>query len=107
MAEHLGSDKYIKCSTCKKQYINDDEHIKVDFGYNRLNVKFKCCVQCRDRAYKHNNTAQAIESKAISYENRGRAHNYEKLTCETCGAIVCRNAKRRHERDKGCVFDKV
>ena len=47
MAEVCGEGKYIKCSKCKCKYINDEEHIRNDFGYNRLNVRYKCCMKCR------------------------------------------------------------
>ena len=50
MAEQHGEGKYIKCSKCKCKYINDDEHIKADFGYNRLNERYKTCVTCRNKA---------------------------------------------------------
>ena len=48
MTEQQGSDKYIKCSSCKCKYVNDDDHIKNNFGYNRLNERFKTCVTCRE-----------------------------------------------------------
>ena len=41
-------DKYIKCSNCKCKYINDKAHILNDFGYNRLDERYKCCVKCRE-----------------------------------------------------------
>ena len=31
------------------KFINDDEHIKNDFGYNRLNERYKQCVRCRTK----------------------------------------------------------
>ena len=40
-------NKYIKCSRCHMKFINDDEHIKNDFGYNRLNERYKNCIKCR------------------------------------------------------------
>ena len=43
MTEQQGNEKYIKCSRCKCKYTNDDEHIKSDFGYNRLEERFKTC----------------------------------------------------------------
>ena len=46
MAEQSEDNKYIKCSKCKMKYINDKEHIKSDFGYNRLGEQFKCCIKC-------------------------------------------------------------
>ena len=49
MAEQSGDDKYIKCSHCKCKYINNDEHIKSDFGFNRLNERYKTCVKCRTK----------------------------------------------------------
>jgi len=41
---------YIKCTTCKCKFIDDDEHMKNDFGYTRLGDRYKCCVKCRDKA---------------------------------------------------------
>ena len=41
MAEQNGQTKYIKCKGCKCKYINDEEHIKQDFGYNRLGEQLK------------------------------------------------------------------
>jgi len=46
--------EYIKCSNCKCKFINNDEHTKFDFGYNRLGKRFKCCVKCRENGRKHN-----------------------------------------------------
>ena len=49
MTEEQGKEKYIKCCTCKCKYINDDEHIRNDFGYNRLNERYKSCLKCRKK----------------------------------------------------------
>ena len=49
MAENNGETTHIKCSKCKCQYINDDEHIKNDFGYSRLGKRYKTCAKCRAR----------------------------------------------------------
>ena len=49
MAEQDSKEQYFKCSRCKMKYINDDEHIKTDFGYNRLNERYKTCSKCRNR----------------------------------------------------------
>ena len=64
MAEQNEIEKYIKCSKCRCKYINDDDHIKNDFGFNRLNERFKTCVKCR--AY----TAARSEQRA----DYGRAY---------------------------------
>ena len=47
MTEANEDNKYIKCTNCKCKYINDDENIKLDFGFYRLNEKFKTCIKCR------------------------------------------------------------
>ena len=49
MTDTSEDNKYIKCSKCRCKYINDDDHIKNDFGYNRLEERFKTCVKCRER----------------------------------------------------------
>ena len=49
MTEENNKDKYINCSNCKRKYINDEEHIKRDFGYSRLEERYKTCVKCRAR----------------------------------------------------------
>ena len=48
MSEQNKQETCIKCKCCKCKCINDDEHIKQDFGYNRLVDKFKTCVKCRN-----------------------------------------------------------
>ena len=47
MTEEPNKDKYIICSDCKGKYINDEEHISKDFGYTRLEDRYKTCVKCR------------------------------------------------------------
>ena len=37
-AENLDNNKYISCSRCHMKFINDDERIKTDLGYDRLNI---------------------------------------------------------------------
>ena len=57
MTENNKIDKYIKCSRCKRKYINENEHITRDFGYNRLEERYKTCVNCREKTIhktKHN-----------------------------------------------------
>jgi hypothetical protein len=99
------TEQYIKCSNCKCKYHNKDENIEEDFGYSRLGERFKCCVKCREKRRKYNEKYRESDKYKEYYETKGRAYNFAKLTCATCGAIVCRNVKRRHEREKGCVFD--
>ena len=32
--QRINTDKYIVCAHCRLKYINDNEHIEKDFGYN-------------------------------------------------------------------------
>ena len=45
--EPESNNRYIVCSKCKMIFFNDDEHISIGFGYDRLNISYKQCVQCR------------------------------------------------------------
>ena len=49
MAEESKNDKYVICSKCRCKYINDEENISNDFGYTRLEERYKTCVRCRAR----------------------------------------------------------
>ena len=49
MAEQDSKEKSITCSRCKCEYINDDEHIKHEFGFTRLGEQFKTCIACRTK----------------------------------------------------------
>ena len=70
MAEKVET-KYINCSCCKCKYINDDNHIKNDFGYNRLNERFKTCLTCRNKKheYRENNKDKIQEYREQYYIN--------------------------------------
>ena len=43
--DNFDDNKYINCSRCHMKSINDDEHRSTDFGYNRLNIRYKQCVR--------------------------------------------------------------
>ena len=82
MTEQQGSDKYIKCSACKCKYINDDENIEKDFGYNRLKIKYKTCIKCRTKA---------IENGDSDYVYQ-RYH----IPCEFCKYTISKYLMTRH-----------
>ena len=56
MTEANEDNKYIKCTNCKCKYINDDENIKKEFGFNRLNKKINTCVKCRGASQRSRET---------------------------------------------------
>ena len=71
------AEQYISCTRCKCKYVNDDNHIKHDFGYNRLNVRFKTCIKCRDnkKQYMEDN-----KDKYKQYKHQYWIDNKEKIT---------------------------
>ena len=71
MAEQHIKEEYIKCSRCKCKYINDDEHIKIDFGYTRLGKQFKTCNKCRD--------IRGITNKKYIEQNLDKYKEYGKI----------------------------
>ena len=56
MTEENNHDKYIVRSNCKCKYINDEEHMSTDFGYTRLEERYKTCVKCRAKKKVHRKT---------------------------------------------------
>ena len=69
MTEQREADEYIKCSKCRSKYTSDDEHIKSDFGFNRLNKIFKTCVKCRstNKINKINDGESNLKQNIIDY----------------------------------------
>ena len=72
----------IKCSTCKKRFLNNKEQVELHFGYNRLNERFKCCIRCRDYSKKRTK----LQNKQADAALRGLQY------CE-----ACEKAKDRYE----------
>ena len=92
--EEYGKAEFIKCSTCKKKYINDDEHIKSDFGFNRMNKQYKCCVKCRAYAHRH---FQTTETK-----HKRTEYNSQEVICDNCGCAQHKGSLSVHKRRYGC-----
>ena len=69
MTERNGETAHIKCSKCKCQYINDDEHIKTDFGYSRLGKRYKTCAKCRARTKEKQQSHQQTIIKPLNKPN--------------------------------------
>ena len=105
--ENQDIEKYIKCSRCHMKFINDDEHIKTDFGYNRLNERYKQCVICRIQRteYRNNNIEHAREMDKVHYENNKEqklAYNAEIIECDVCAKQVRRDRLRQHKMSSNC-----
>ena len=70
------SNAYSVCPRCHMKFSNDDEHIKIDFGYNRLDIRCKTCVKCRTcnrgKANYRNDLKQQIETYGSYDPNRNK-----------------------------------
>ena len=111
MAEESKHDKYIICSKCKSKYINDEEHISNDFGYTRLEERYKTCVKCREKkikpskAYyeKHKDKIKEYrEEHKDEIKEYSRNYNQLKVTCECCGKEVHKMHLARHRKTNKC-----
>ena len=71
-------NNYILCSGCHGKYIDDGEHIKCDFEYNRFGDRYKCCVECRNRnkTYREKNNPMANTNKITPtiYDDSNKCH---------------------------------
>ena len=75
MAEK-GETKYIKCCCCKCKYIDDDNHMKIHFGYNKLNERYKTCLKCREKKQEYNNNNY---DKILEYKKQYYLNNKDKI----------------------------
>ena len=89
MSEQQGGDTYIRCNACKCKYINDQEHIKNDFGYNRLEERYKTCVKCRSvRKKRMDRLRQEAENNKDNVKHCYRCYKNKPLK-----DFVCPNGK--------------
>ena len=111
MAEESNHDNYIICSKCKSKYINDEEHISNDFGYTRLEERYKTCVRCRVRGKVNGKTYynKHIEELTEYYKKcreehleERRAHDRIRTTCEHCGGEITQTNLARHQQTNKC-----
>jgi hypothetical protein len=129
MTEENNKDRYIICSNCKCKYINDEEHISKDFGYTRLEERYKTCVKCRARGKiegkkyydKHkeelNEYCRKYREEHKEYDKQYRERNADRLKeydrvrdqirnlkvkCPNCDIEVCGKYLSRHQKTKKC-----
>ena len=97
----------IKRSRCRMKFINDDEHIKTVFGYNRLDIRHKQCVKCRTTRTKYREThkAELMENMEYYYENKEELNKkkmehdnvyHSEKVCNICGKTIPRKAMFKH-----------
>ena len=100
---------------CHMKFINDDEHIKNDFGYNRLNERYKQCVRCRTKRteYREAHRDELREKqKEYYYEHKeelnkkkmeyDKVYHSEKIECSICGNTMTRKTMFKHRVSPSC-----
>ena len=118
MALNKETPTYLFCSGCSMKYINDEEHIKQDFGYNRLNIRYKSCIQCQARYLKYRESHKEerrdysliyyqdnkdiISENGRIYRDNNKDKEKEKTKCNVCGSIVSHHGMVRHLRTNKC-----
>ena len=126
MTEEYNNDKYIICSGCTCKYINDEEHISNDFGYTRLEMRYKTCVRCRVRSKIKNKTflekhpeknkeyyeahkeeakeknKQYRENNADRLKEYDRARNQIKVNCPNCNCEIVKRRLNSHLLTQKC-----
>ena len=129
MTEEYKNDKYIICSGCTCKYINDEEHISNDFGYTRLEMRYKTCVRCRVRSKIKNKTYQEKhpeksekakehyeankdylkeqnkqyrENNADRLKEYDRARNQIKINCPNCNCEIVKRKLNSHLQTQKC-----
>ena len=88
-------EEFMKCNKCKCKYINDEEHVKTDFGYSRLGVTYKCCVKCRDRSKTYYETHA---SEICDYN-----HNKYYEPCSICDERIYKYQMKQHQASTMCA----
>ena len=126
MTEEDKNDKYIICSKCRSKYINDEEHINKDFGYTRLEERYKTCVRCRarskincktysekhpekskERYEAHKEEAkeyykQYREKNADRLKEYDRARNQIKICCPNCNCEIVKLKLKSNLQTQKC-----
>ena len=103
MTEENRDDKYIKCARCKCKFLNGEDNITKDFGYNRLNERFKTCVKCRTKSNTYQQQPK-MKEYAKRYNEEHKDHlkeyrqthlekrkTYDKDRLENQTIIICEN----------------
>ena len=102
--EQTSMTEYIKCVRCHMKYINDDEHIKTDFGYNRFNERYKQCYTCRSKKAEYRQAHREEIARTGTYiPKRGPGlPPYEIVVCDVCDKCLTRNGLYRHRMSLNC-----
>ena len=103
-------DKYIKCSQCNCKYINDEDSINTNFGYTRLNERYKTCCKCRTKHTQYRIDNPHIKENERQYNNslevkeQRKERESEILTCPHCNRNFPKGTMYQHRRSHSPNF---
>ena len=103
-------DKYIKCSKCNCKYINDETNIKTDFGYTRLNERYKTCCKCRTKHKQYMNDNPHLKeykrqcNNSLESKARRKERESEIITCPKCNRNFPIATMYQHRRSHSPTF---
>ena len=103
-------DKYIKCSKCNCKYINDETNIKTNFGYTRLNERYKTCCKCRTKHKQYRiDNPHIIENErqynnSLEVKEQRKERESEILICPTCNRKFPKGTMYQHRRSHSPNF---
>lgn len=111
MAEQNEDNKYMKCSKCRMNYTNDEEHIESDFGYTKLNERYKTWCKFRTNRkdnwpkYKEKATAYAEQYREAHKEQvlaSRREYNKRTTICDVCKKQLSLSSLTRPKKSHHC-----
>ena len=109
--EMAGAGQRIKCLGCRKVFDDDVAKMEEVFDRNEHGEFYSRCRPCKAKHaeqskahYARNKEAYAAYAKAYKEAHRGelRATAREKVACELCGRVVCRDKMTHHQATRMC-----
>ena len=96
--------EYIKCVRCNMKFINDDSHIQIDFGYNRLNERYKQCVKCRcnKAEYRAKMKDEIARTGRCIPKVKQAQDPSEIVECDVCCKTLRRDWMKKHIMSLNC-----
>ena len=101
----------ICCSRCHRARSGGEVSVEEGFGFKKSGERHQVCRRCRatrpeqGRAYYAQNR-EAIQARSNAYKQAHREDlrttAREKVACELCGRVVCRDKMTHHQTTRLC-----
>ena len=106
-----GEPQGIKCYGCRQVFTGGIVTVAEVFGYKKTGEAYTRCRACRAKHneretanYARNREAMLARSKTYKEAHREeiRATARERIACERCGRMVCRDKMTHHQSTRLC-----